>query len=186
MSMSNAELFAFIKKNPISIGCGVLSLLLAVGIYYRSGLLPDAEADLTQKSSEAERYDANLKNAVQLKEQLDALVTASKEIDRRVVHAGQKLSNDQYFYKLESESGAKLTTLSQSTLATARPAAKATFMPVGFSVTVQGSLAQLLDFLRRLESGAHYCRVMSASCGGGGNGATTLTLNLSVEILGLP
>ena len=47
--MTNAELFAFVRKNPISIGCGVLALALLGGIYFRSDEIPESEAELTQK-----------------------------------------------------------------------------------------------------------------------------------------
>lgn len=185
--MTNADLLALLKKNPIGVGCGVLSLVLAAGIYYRGGQVPEAEAALTQKSAEGERYSANLKNAAQMKEQLDALVAANTEIARRLAHVGQSLSNSQYFYKLESESGVKLAALTQTTTVAPKAGGKAAFIPVGFGVTVQGSLAQLLDFLRRLESGARYCRVLNVSCSGSsGDHNAPLTLSLNLELLGLP
>ncbi len=184
--MTGAELLSFVKKNPISIGCGVLSLLLGGGIYYRSGEVPDAEADVAQKTTESERYAANVKDSVQLKEQLEALVTANKEIEHRLLHAGQSLANYQYFYKLESETGTKLTVLNQGTGGTKNP--KAAFQVVAFNVTVQGSLPQLIDFLHRLESGAHYCRVLAAACNGGsaGDRNAPVTLVLTIEVLGQP
>ena len=61
MSISNEQLFAFIKKNPIGVGCGLLSLALAFAIYYRSDLIPAAEAELDQKGTLSDRYTANLK-----------------------------------------------------------------------------------------------------------------------------
>ena len=184
--MNTAELLAFIKKNPISVGCGLLCVLLGAGIYFRSSEIPDAEAALAQKSAEAARYAANIKNAAQLKEQLDALVAASKEIDSRIVRAGQLGVNSQYFYKLENESGAKLIDFRQGSLVTVK-GAKTIFNPIGFTVSMQGNLAQLVDFLHRLESGAHYCRVLSATCGTTGTGRSgLLTLTLSLEFLGLP
>ena len=185
--MTNAELLALLKKNPIGVGCGVLSLLLAGGIYYRGGQVPEAEAELAQKSAEGQRYSSNLKNGVGLKEQFDELVAANTEIDRRLIHLGQSLSNSQFFYKLESESGVKLGVLTQTTAVAPKASGKVAFIPVGFAVTLQGSLTQLLDFLRRLESGAHYCRVLNVTCSGSPsdhNAPLNLTLNL--ELLGLP
>ncbi len=185
--MTKAELLAFLRKNPIGVGCGVLSLALAGGIYYRGGKVPDAEAELAQKSAEGQRYSANLKNAAQMKEQLDEMVAANTEINRRLIHVGQSLSNSQFFYKAESESGVKLGALTQTTTVAPKAGGKAAFVPVGFSVTVQGSLAQLLDFLRRLESGAHYCRVLSVTCSGSSSDHNApLSLALNLELLGLP
>jgi hypothetical protein len=185
--MTNADVLAFIKKNPIGVGCGVLSLALAAGIYYRGGQVPDAEAALADKSAEGRRYSANLKNAAQMKEQLEAIVAANAEIDRRLVHVSESLSNSQFFYKAESESGVKLGVLTQTTTVAPKAAGKTPFVPVGFTVTVQGNLAQELKFLRILESGAHYCRVLSASCSGSPTDHNApLNLSLTIELLGLP
>ena len=181
--MTTADLMTVVKKHPVGIGCGLLSLLLAVGIYYRGGQVPDAEDQLTQMAAEGEKYAANLKNAAQLKEQLESLVTANKEIDRRLIHAAP-LTNYQYFYQLESESGVKLIVLNQTTTVVTKPSGKNAFTTIAFSISAQGTLAQQLNFLRRLESGAHYCRVLTATCVTSPN--NLLTLSLSIEVLGLP
>jgi len=185
--MSNEAVIAFIKKNPISVGCGLLSLVLVAGTYFRGASIPDAEADLAQKSAEAGKHAANIKNAVQLQEHLDALVAANKEIDSRIIRAGQLGVNNQYFFKLESDTGAKLVDFRQVPLPTAPKGPKTAFNPVAFNVSVQGSLAQLIDFLHRLESGAHYCRVLTANCAVAPlQRDGPLTLSLTLELLGLP
>lgn len=185
--MTNQELFAFIKKNPVTVGCGVLSVAIAAAIYFRAGEMPAAEAELAQKTSEADRYGNNLKNAVQLKEQHDALAAATKEVESRLVRASQLGVNNQYFFKLENETGTKLVDFRQGGLLAAK-GAKANFAPVAFSVSVQGEMNQLLHFLRLLESGAHYCRIQSATFLPAGASAKKglLTLTLNLELLGLP
>jgi hypothetical protein len=186
--MTNAEVITLLKKNPIAVGCGVLSLALAVGIYFRGGAVPAAEEELAQKTDEGTRLAANLQNAAQLKEQVDTLAACGKEIDARLVHASQTLTNYQYFYKLESETGAKMTVIAQAPVGgPSKGAAKSLFVGVPFSITVQGTMTQMIDYLRRLESGARYGRVMSVSFGVPSNdrgGIVTLALNL--ELLGQP
>jgi hypothetical protein len=60
-------------------------------------------------------------------------------------------------------------------------------VPVAFSVSVQGTMAQVMDFLRRLEGGEHYCRVLTANCSSNAaNRGGLLTLALSLEIFGRP
>ncbi|MDO8539905.1 MAG: hypothetical protein Q7S40_05640 [Opitutaceae bacterium] len=184
--MTNDELIAFLKKNPISVGCGIISLALIGGIYFRAGIVPAAEADLAQKTAEADRYSSNIKNAGQLKEQHDTLVGATKEIDGRLVRASQLGVNNQYFFKLESATGAKLVDFRQGGLI-APKGGKAVFSPVAFTVSVQGEIPQLMHFLRLLESGAHYCRVQTATCmAASGTSKRMLTLTLNLELLGLP
>ena len=186
--MTNEEFKALVKKNPISVGCGTLSLLLAVGLYFRSDAIPEAEAELATLSTEAERLAINVKNSERLKEQLDAISNYNKAIEARMVHVSQFGNNSQFFYKLFADTGVKQVEFRQSTTAAnMAKGAKSAFIPVAFSCAVQGTLPQLLDFLRQLEEGAHYTRVLTVALSGAGsvrNGPLTLSLNL--ELLGLP
>jgi hypothetical protein len=185
--MTNEALIALLKKNPVSVGCGALSLLLVAGLYFRSDAIPAAEAELAQKAAEAERFAQNIKFSEKLKEQLDAITAANKEIDSRIVRASQVGNNTQYFYQLESETGVKLIDFRPLSISAAAKGSKANFMPVGFNVSVQGSLPQILDFLRSLEGGTRFARVLTASLSGSpANRRGPLTLAVSVELIGLP
>jgi hypothetical protein len=67
------------------------------------------------------------------------------------------------------------------------PKGKALFSSVTFSISAQGDLNQLLHFLHQLESGAHYCRINSATINiSGAKRDSPLTLALSLELLGHP
>ncbi len=185
--MTNEALVALLKKNPISVGCGILCLALAGGIYFRSDAIPAAEAELAQKQSEAERLSTNLQFSAQLKEQLEALVAANKEIDARIIRASQQTTNAQYFYKLESETGVKMVDFRAGVVNPPAKGTKAAFISVPFNVSVQGTYAQVLDYLRQLEAGARYSRVNSAAVSGSvTNRKGPLTLTLTLELLGLP
>ncbi len=184
--MSNDELIALVKKNPISVGCGLLSLLLVGAIYYRSGEIPAAEDLLLQKSAEAERYALNVKNGNQLKEQFEAITQWNKVIETRMVRVSQFGNNTQFFQQLRRDTGVNLVDFRQSTTAANLPkGSKTAFIPVMFSVSVQGTLPQILDFMRLLETGTHYCRVLTASMSITSR-TGPLTLSLNLELLGLP
>lgn len=178
--MTAAQLTTWVKRNPIPVGAAVLSIGLAVVIFLRSDAVADANATLDAKSTEARRYDLNLANATQLKEQYEAMTGAEKEIESRLIHASQLGINQQYFYRLESEYGVKLSDLRQD----GHPQTKGTFTAVGFALTVQGDFPAVVGFVQGLEQGAHYCRVLSATCTGDRTGPVTLVLNL--ELLGEP
>jgi hypothetical protein len=181
--MKSAAFMGFVKKHPVPVICAALSLALVVAIYFRRQTMSAAEEELAQRTEEGERYAANVKNSAQLKEQLDALLAANQEVQTRVVHASQLGTNSQIFYKLEADTGVKLIDFRQ--LPTVTPLK--TFSAVGFSVSMQGELPQLLNVLRSLESGAHYCRVLSATCNLTGSvRQAPLTLALNLELLGVP
>lgn len=192
--MTNQEAIAAIKRNPISFACGVLTIAFAVTLYLRDEEIPGAEAELALRTADRDRISLNIKYSAQMTEQLESLSRSSKEIESRLIHPTQLGANTQYFYKLEKETGVKVTDLRQGAVPTSAPAPggavaarapKLSYVSVPFSLSAQGTLPQLLNFLRQLESGSHYCRVMTASFSG--NTATRspmLTLGLSIELLG--
>ena len=189
--MTGSDLLALLKKNPVGVGCGALALLLGGAGYYRSGGLPTAETELEQKSTEAQRFAANLKNSAQLPEQLATLTAADKEIAARLVRAGQLVDNTQYFYRLVADTGVRLADFHQNPPSSStKNAAKGAHIPVGFGLTVQGEYVQLLTFLRQLEGGAHYCRLLTANltapAASETGRSTALTLTLTFDLFGQP
>lgn len=183
MTTSGKDIGATFKKHPVGFGCGLLCLLLIVGIYYRRSEIPARETLLEERTAEGQRLSQNLRNSAQLKEHHDALVAANAEIDKRAVGLSGLATNLAYFYRLESETGIKLLDLRQLTPAAApRGAAATKHLRIPFAVSVQGDYSKVLNFLRRLETGQHFCRINTATL----TGAAEVTLTLSIELLGLP
>jgi Tfp pilus assembly protein PilN len=181
------ELLALIKANPVGFICAAVALAFGGAIYYRSSELPKATALLEQKSTEGARLAANVRNGAHLPDQSAAMAAAIKTIDSRLIRPGELAQNLQYFYKLETETGAKLVDLRQLTTTVPKTAKPGAAAGIGFTVTVEGEYRTLLDFLRRLEQGTHYCRIMSASIGlAGPERSSPLTLAIGVELLGRP
>lgn len=186
--ISNEELYAYVRKNPIVVGCAVVALACGVVQYLRSGAAAEAEQLLEEKAAEGRRLALNLRYAAQLPEQLAQVTAAMAEIQPRLVHADELAKNLQYFYKLEAETGTKLIDLRQmNTPGQAKAGAKGAFSSVAFNLSLQGEYTALLKFLRQLESGAHYCRVITAGATLGNPDRTgPVSLQLTVELLGRP
>jgi hypothetical protein len=164
--MSNEELVAFLRKNVIPVVCVVVSIAIGFTLYYRSDVLPDAEKVLAQRTQQGELLAANIEDANQppsLKDQHAAIAAANEAINNRLVRVGQLAENLQYFYQLESATGAKLTPVQVPVPAPDKKAPKTFYTPVGFTLSAQGDYAQLIDVLRRLEDGEHYCRVLTCN-----------------------
>lgn len=191
MAISNEQVVAALKKNPVVSAAVIICIALALAHYFRSDLIATATGWLDERTKEGRRLAANIKNSAQLPEQLARVSEATKDIDGRLVRVAALANNLQYFYKLEADTGVKLIDLRQTT--DSGRAAKTGRIPVSFAVTLHGEYPQVLDFLRRVESGSHYCRVRAANvtpfdAGAGSSGvrsdAAKLTLNL--ELLGVP
>jgi hypothetical protein len=157
--MTQEEMILFLRKNAISVTCAVVSVLIGLTLYYRSDALPDAEKVLADKAQAGELLAANIEDSAQLREQHAALVASNNAITDRMIRVGQLAENLQYFYRLESETGTKLTDPRQNPWSPPKNAAKLNFTVVNFALTAQGDYSQVIDLLRKLEDGEHYCRI---------------------------
>jgi Tfp pilus assembly protein PilO len=187
--MTGADLIALIRKQPVGFVCALVSVGCALALYLRGDLIAENQTKYEATAKQAARVQANLKNAVNLPEQLAEAQTLGKELEGRLMRASQLASNLQYFYKLEAENGIKLTDLRQGPVSTGRNAPKGAYLGVPYSLAIQGSFKQVAQFMTRLENGRHFCRYSSASfakLGGNASTADLMSVSLNIELLGTP
>ncbi len=192
MAIKPKDLGALGKKYPVIIGSAALSLILLVASYLRSGRLHDLSGQAKAKEEALQKILDDIKNGGNLSEQYDALTVATRDLESRLVHSSERARNQQYFYRIESDTGVKEVNLQPITAEPRGPRApKTLFTGVGYSITVKGDFRQILDFLVRLENGQHFCRLVSGVVGrdtprGGATATNMITLTLNLELLGLP
>lgn len=184
--MTAADLTALIRKQPIGFVCGLLSLGCVVALYLRSDLIPKSQTLYDETAKQVARMQANLRNAANLPEQLAEAQALGKELESRLMRAGQLASNLQYFYKLEAENEVKLLDLRQGTVG---KGAGKTYVGVPYSLAVQGTYKQVTQFITRLRTGRHFCRFTSASLSkqsGGAPGTDLMSVAVNIELFGTP
>lgn len=188
--MTTADLLSLAKKHPISAACLLVVLACGAALYFRSGQVEASQAEYDARAAESAKMISNVTNAPGLEEQLAEIQGLTKELDARLVRAGQLAVNLQYFYKLEADHGVKLLDVRQNALPRNPRGPKTIYTPVPYSLTAQGSYEQLVKFLAQVEHGRHFCRINSlvlTKAGGVGPAATQdLNLALNLELLGLP
>ncbi|MEO6004513.1 MAG: hypothetical protein ABIZ04_09140 [Opitutus sp.] len=170
-----------VKKYPFRAVCILTAAVAGAGAYVVSDRVVQARELLAQKTVDGERLETNVRDAGQLPEQLEALTSAVAKIQAKLIRAGQLANNLQYFYRLETESGVELLDV--------RPtgSVKGPYQGVGFNVSVKADYLTLLGYLRRLENGPHFCRILSTGIAAPSpDRAGPLTLSLSLELLGQP
>jgi len=182
MSLETKDVVAAIKRRPLVAACGMISLALLLGIYFRMDVRDVAQAQFDEREKALLRLIDNQKYSAQLDAHLQALRKANAVIEAGALRANELARNQQIFYQLEAASGVKLLDLRQLTPAIPAKGGPVTYVPIPFSLTVKGDYAQIMDFLQRLDHGPTLCRVSSASIGRPVEGA--YTLSLSLEMLG--
>lgn len=188
MSMDTRTFVTGIKKYPILVVSGIISVALLATLYARSDRFDLKQAELDKLSIEGNRYRANIANSAQLKEQLEFLIQANNAVKARAFKSESMALNLQYFYRLESETGVKYLDLRpgsrQAEPGKSKPAAStAAYIPLNYMVNVQGDFTQIITFLKRLEQGVYFCQINTAQATGGG---LSITLNLNLDLLGVP
>lgn len=185
MAIETKDLVALLKKRPLAIACSVLSLALIAAIYLRSGRTGELTGQLQQKEREGQRILDDIRNGANLPEQYQTLTSATKELESRLIYGSERARNQQYFYRIESDTGVTEVNLQPSATPTSgKNKSKGRYSPVTFDVTVRGDFSQILKFLRRLETGQHFYRLVTASVTREADAAGTLTLSLKLEFLG--
>jgi hypothetical protein len=192
MAINSKDLVVLLKKFPIAIGCGLLSLVLLAGSYWRNSRAGELAEQLKQKEVEGQKILDDIRNGANLAEQYDALTATTKDLESRLVRSSERARNQQYFYRLESDTGVKELNLQPTSIAPPPlHGPKPIYTGIGYAISVQGDFRQILDFVSRLESGQHFYRLISGTVtregvrgAAGSTGGVTLTLNLN--FLGLP
>ena len=187
--MTGADIITVLKKHPISTACGVICILCGAALYVRGDKVADNKKAFEEKSTEAQKIATNVRNAANLPQQVAAMQDAAKQLDSRLVRASQLAINQQYFYRLENETGVKLLEVRPGTLSQVRSgAAKGAYSPVPFTVNIEGNFKQVFDFIQRLEKGRHFCRFVNISFNksSGQEATERLSVNMTLELLGTP
>lgn len=190
MALTGQDIVAWAKKQRIVAASIVVGVVVLGTLYFRAGVRPELQDAVEAKSAEAERISLNIKNAAQLPEQLEAMTKAMGAITTRLVRPADLGENLKYFYLIEADTGVKLLELNQTgVVAPPSKGPKPIYSPVSFRFAVRGSYAGVMQFLRRVESGPRFARVLSASLSRSSDPnepSGTVNLQCNLELLGQP
>lgn len=185
MKVNTQAVVGVFKRFPVLFTSVIVCIPLAIICFVRDDAIIEQQAELEKNLAEASLFRANIANSSQLQQQVDFLAQAKEAIAKRAFGAESLPLNLQYFYKLETDVGIKYLTLNPTARAVASSAKSATstsYIPLNFSVSVQGSFHQIITYLRCLEQGAYFCRINSASILSSGS---IVTLSLDLDLLGI-
>ncbi|HKB56725.1 MAG TPA: type 4a pilus biogenesis protein PilO [Lacunisphaera sp.] len=125
-----------------------------------------------------------LTNHARITSDLAAVSEALQLIDHNLTTDADLEVNLGYFYQMETLSRVRLRQLNQ--LAALPPAEGNPFKTIPFSLKATGSYAQLISFLRNLETGPRLINVTGYSFSRGDAETGTMVLDLTIQTLGRP
>ena len=188
--MTGADLLTIIKKHPLVVICGLVTVVCGALLYTRTGNITASQTELEARTAEANIMIANVKNSTGLAEHVTELQSQRKELEERLLKAGQLAVNLQYFYKLEAETDVKLQ---GDVRQGAASKSNRSYIGVPFAVSVQGTYPQVVSFINRLQKGPHFCRITTVNLyktsGSDSLSAAAerdMTASLNLELLGQP
>jgi hypothetical protein len=178
---------SLLRRHPLATICGGIALVVLGAFVFRYSSLDDAKELLAQQQGKAESIHRNIRNATELPEHLAALQSGVTRLEEKLMRSGDVAAYQQFFFKLETDSGVKIVRLQPT--ATSRPGQgkqAGTYLPLGFDITVEGTFPDVVRFSRNLESSARYFRLGSFSVrrGGGTGQSNIVTLIMGLELLG--
>lgn len=127
---------------------------------------------------------ATLAASPALRETLSEVRRATARIDQSLVVETNLAENLWYFYNLEEQTRVKLRDMNQ--LSTPRSAGETDFKLIPYTLRVNGSFPQVLNFLQQVENGPRLAKIRSFSLNRLGQEPGDVTLQLELSLLGQP
>lgn len=181
MSVAFQQFLDLIRRYPLVTGCVVALLVLGGANYY----FYHQRSELARQQDEARRYGEAqlpvLASQPRLAAQNATIVEAVELIERNLLVESDLAENLGYFWQLENASRVRVDQLTQlnGPIVQGNP-----FKAVPFSMRVTGSYAQIVAFIRALETGPRLARVDHYEFTRGDAKTGAVALDLTVELLG--
>ena len=178
------QLWIVARRSPLIASSLTLVVLLGVANYFLWRWQQKLTNSLEEERRNGEAMLLAQTNHSRIAAQLTAVQEALKLIDDNLIVEGDLAGNLGYFYEIEKLSRLRLSQLTQ--LNSQPTAEESPFKSIPFSLRLTGSYNQLMNFLRELETGPRPLRIRTFTFNRGDPANSTLSLDLTVELLGKP
>ncbi len=182
MSMTAAELWTLVRRWPWCVACGCATLGCAAGAWLLHDEIGVLEEVHRARSKEGEAMLSLLVGGSTLRAELAAVRETVRRIEENLVVEANLAENLWYFYKLEEQTKARLPELHQ--LSSPTTDKSPLYRRVPYSLRIAGTYGQVASFLLALETGPRLVKITGFNYARSDPGGQSLSLDLSVELLG--
>lgn len=184
----NAELLLEkLKTYPLAIICSVLGLACALGIYFRSSFANELSIQETDLSAKVRLIEENVKNAFNLKEQVEELSALTKQIDERLFYPQQKAININFFYKVQEQYGVDFSAMTEQSAAPiyskGGPRELSLYSTMVYNLALTSSFGEVLELMHGLEESNPLIRIGSFRVADAGGEAKEDKVNAALNVI---
>jgi len=184
MNAALQQLAAMVRRSPLAAFSLTLLLVLGVANYYLWERQQALDQEHTDVKRSGEAMLLALTGHARISAELAKVQEALKVIDRNLVVEGDLAENLGYFYQMETVGHVRLSQLNQLN---SQPAPDGNpYKAVPFNLRATGTYAQLMAFVREMETGPRLLRIKSYTFSRGEGKGGALLLDLTVELLASP
>lgn len=182
MSLAFQQFIDLIRRYPLVTACVAILLVLGGANYY----FFHQRSELARQQDDAriigERQLPVLASQPRLAAQNATVVEAVELIERNLVVESDLTENLAYFYQFETTTRVRMDQINQLTgpVVQGNP-----FKAVPFALHLTGSYAQVVAFIRALETGPRLARIDHYEFTRGDAKTGAISLDLTVELLGV-
>ena len=182
MSPKLADFLGFLRRNLFGTICTVLIIGSAVATWFLWDDIDSLEHARDDRDQEDKEMLDTLKKGSSQREELAAVRTATHRIEDNLVIENNLAENYWYFFRFEEQAKARLPELHQ--LSSPSTDSSPLFRRVPYSIRVTGTYEQVAAFLISIESGPRLASITAFDFSRRAPGADSLTLDLTLELLG--
>lgn len=148
--------FELLKRYPLAVGCFLLALLSVGTFVFRGGLLEAQTNEEQQLEARLRVIRANQKNAIGLEEDVTAIEGLQASLEERLFLRGKRAINIDYFYSLGDDLGVRVNSVNQGgevpMLSKDGAHQLKLYSSINFTLNVEGSFQQLMEFVFKLHA----------------------------------
>ncbi len=182
MNPQLAAFLAFLRRFPFASVCVVLTIAAGVGAWFLSQDIDEQELFRQDRAKEGEAMLDLLVGGSTQRQELAATREAARRIEENLIIETDLAGNSWYFYKFEDQTKSRLVEFHPQTSSTVDNTAL--FRRVPYTLKVSGAYEQVAAYLLAIETGPRLANITSFTFSRSNANSDSLTLELSLELLG--
>lgn len=178
----NLSLPPWVPKFRLAIAAGAVALVCGLFIALRFPKVSELEAAREKADDDVRKMQRNISNGDNLESQLDRIDRITDRLLERTIIPEDASVNKAYFYQFETQDLKIQSVEQRDPVGGGKPWSMKNFDTVEFTLSAQGSFAEVLELAYRIRGGAKLVRVTSLSLLPEGAGYQR-TIELTIEAI---